>query len=181
MAVQRPQVQLLHWNKICPNLEHPLQYILDWPNARGENTFFLSRYHSFHNCVLSTFLTTFGNPASESWLLKEKVRVACETGTVCKTHINTHALRKVAEVCADQTPSNHSTSLFIADSYNYHANATGNAIAGWWRRKTPAGEEEAVGVITAVMECTNQGDYQTWYRNKCVCGCFPCLCAACAL
>lgn len=61
------------------------------------------------------------------------------------------------------------TSLFIANTYNYHATAIGNAIAGWRRRKTPAGAEEAVGVITAVMECTNQGDYQTWYLNKCVC------------
>lgn len=79
-----------------------------------------------------------------------------------KTHKNLSSLRverTVAAVSADPTLSNL---FFFADSYNYHANTTGNATTGSRWRKTPAGglgKKEAVGIITTVMDYTTQGDY----------------------
>lgn len=82
-----------------------------------------------------------------------------------KTHKHTLSPTFKTAVFADPTLSNHLTSLFFADSYNYLANTTGNAVAGSRWRKSPAGaggREEAVGIITTLMEYINQGDDPMW-------------------
>lgn len=93
-----------------------------------------------------------------------------QTGTVlhldgCKIrhikHTPSLPIQTAAAVCADPSLSSHLTFLYFADSHNYHANTTGNAITGFKWRKTPGAlsKEEVAGIITRVMECTNRGDY----------------------
>lgn len=89
-----------------------------------------------------------------------------------KTHVASSCLDSGSGLCWSLIIYSLDVS-FLADSNNYHANCTGNAITNSEWRKTPGAlsKEEVVGIITRAME---------WLLNM-VSGCLCVFLFACGL
>lgn len=102
-------------------------------------------------------------PASESWLLKE------EEVKVCLKDTPPPPSRLMI---ADRLLHADQTQAFIARRLFFLLIPT--IITPTWQEtpgggKPLAGEEEATGIIKAVMDAANHGGYQTWYLSMWAC------------